>query len=343
MSKELKQAFYDNTFTLKGRIFHPNLLSTRQRTSPKGTVRDVFDVQFAWNPNDPANRVAYQQLLQFMETQKGICFPGIDPRALVVPIKSSNVPGWPEYQRTDFKPNASYLNGHHWINAETGKDQAPRVVFQNQQDVLQEAEVYSGRNAIVNFQLYPMLMDPQDRNKKIGFGVNLNAVMLLEGGEREGGKTQVDVNKVFGGFAQDMGMQPQFGGGFGQQPQQNFQAPPQQAPQYQQPAGGYQGQQPYTGQQAPQQNFQAPPQQAPQWNNQPQQAPQQNFQAPPPLPQGNGAPQGTGQFGGQGNMPGNGAQTWNNGQTAPGNASPSNNQQPSWMTGPQNFNPGQGR
>lgn len=212
----LKELFYKTSFTLKGRIFHPNLTQPRTKTNATtGKTREVFDVMFAWNPADPANAQAMQHLLGFMNQMSGQCFPGVDPRALVIPIKASHVQGWPEYQRNDYKPNADYLHGHHWINAETGKDMPPTVVNQQRQAVISDAEIYSGRNAVCNFQLYPMLMDPTNRQKKIGFGVNLNAIMLLEGGEREGGRATVDVNSVFGGFAQDMGMAPQFGN-FGQ-------------------------------------------------------------------------------------------------------------------------------
>ncbi len=245
MSKELRQPFYDTSFTLKGRIFHPNLLTTRERKNAiTGASRDVFDVMFAWNPQDPANAAAYAQLLQFMEYQRNTCFPGVDPRAIVNPIKSSGVPGWPDYVKQDYSPNAAYLNGHHWINAETGKDRAPTVVMENRQPVMAEAEVYSGRNAVLNFSLYPMLFDPQNRQKKIGFGVNLAAVMLLNGGDKEGGKTQVDIGKVFGGFAQDMGIAPQFGAPnqFQGMPapqtmpqQQNFQQGTTNVPQFQTP------------------------------------------------------------------------------------------------------------
>lgn len=286
MSKELKQPFYDTSFTLKGRIFHPNLLKTRTRTTPKGS-REVFDVMFAWNPAEPANQMAFGQLMQFIETQKGICFPGIDPRALVNPIKAFQVQGFTDYVKQDYSPNPEYLRGHLWINAETGSDRAPMVVMENRQPVMSDAEVYSGRNAVLNFSLYPMLFDPQDRQKKIGFGVNLTAVMLLQGGDREGGKVQVDVNKVFGNFAQDMGMAPQFGapGQFNapgaQAPQQNFQAPPA-APQ--QPWG-----------QPPQQNWgNAPAPSAPMTSQFPGQANQSpahaqgpsNGQQPPWMPNG---------------------------------------------------------
>jgi hypothetical protein len=317
---QVKDAFYKTTFTLKGRIFHPNLLSTRTKTNQAtGGSRDVFDVMFAWDPADQSNGPELNKLLQFMGQMSGMVFFGIDPRALVDPIKSDSIQGRTDYVRTDYKPNAAYLKGRMWINAETGKDMPPVVVMANRQPVMSEAEVYSGRNAVVNFQLYPMLRDPQKPNKKIGYGVNLNAVMLLDGGDKEGGRAAVDVNSVFGGFAQDMGMAPAFGN-FGQAPaqapQQNFQAPPQQ-------------------------NFQAPPVQNQGYQQAP--APQQNFQAPPfnPGQQGNGqGPQGNAAF-----NPGTtqyGQQPTMNGSAQP--ASPSNGQQqPPWMNNGQNFNPGQGR
>ena len=155
---QVKEAFYKTTFTLKGRIFHPNLLSTRNKTNAQtGTSRDVFDVMFAWDPMDPSNGPELQKLMGFMAQMSGMVFFGIDPRALVDPIKSDSIQGRQDYVRNDYKPNAPYLKGRMWINAETGKDMPPVVVMANRQPVMSEAEVYSGRNAVVNFQFYPML------------------------------------------------------------------------------------------------------------------------------------------------------------------------------------------
>lgn len=264
---QIKEAFYKTNFTLKGRIFHPNLLTTRSKTNQTtGQTRDVYDVQFVWDPRDPANAAAMNQLTQFHNQMTQLCFMGVDPRALVNPFKADKVQGYQDYVRNDYKPNPEYCQGKLWINAESGKEFPPVVVNAQRQPVIHDAELYSGRNAVINFQMYPMHRDPQKPNKKIGFGVNLNAVMLMEGGEREGGSRQVDANAIFQGFAGDMGVPgqnfqqpvqtPQFPG-MGQAPAHSFQQPPQ-APQF------------------PQQNFQQP--QAPQAPYNPGQ--QQQYQQP---------------------------------------------------------------
>jgi hypothetical protein len=92
--QDVKEAFYKTTFTLKGRIFHPNLLSTRTKTNQAtGGSRDVFDVMFAWDPADPSNGPELNKLLGFMNQMSGMVFFGIDPRALVDPIKSDSIQG----------------------------------------------------------------------------------------------------------------------------------------------------------------------------------------------------------------------------------------------------------
>lgn len=301
---QLKDAFYKTNFTLKGRIFHPNLLATRNKTNAAtGSSRDVYDVMFVWDPADPSNGPELNKLLGFMAQMTPMLFVGRDPRSLVDPIKSDKIQGRQDYVRQDYKPNQPYLHHRMWINAETGKDQAPVVVMANRQPVLSEAEVYSGRNAVVNFQLYPMLPDAQKPQKKVGYGVNLNAVMLLDGGEKEGGRTQVDPNTVFGAFAQDMGMAPSFGAPMG--------APVHNQQQYQAPQQNY-------AQQAP---AHAP---APAWGNAP---------APAPTPAAPwGAPPATGMnVANPGHAPG--AAPTSNGQ-----------QQPPWMNNTNgNFNPGNGQ
>jgi hypothetical protein len=196
---QVKESFYKTTFTLKGRIFFPNILKTRTKTTPKG-AREVYDVQFAWLANDPANAQTIAAMNAFLQQVTPIVHSGVDPRALVIPVKDFNT-----YQRQDYKPNPDYLKGCKWVNAESGSEFPPQVVDQNRQPIFNEAEVYSGRNAVVNIQFYPML-PKQDAapGSKRGYGVNLNAVMLLDGGDREGGRAAVDVNSIFGGFQSDM-------------------------------------------------------------------------------------------------------------------------------------------
>jgi hypothetical protein len=153
-----------------------------------------------------------------------------------------------------------------------------------------EAEVYGGRNAVVQISFYAQIPKPGDENQRRGFGVNFHAVMLQEGGERVAGgdgASNVDVAQVFGAFAGDMGMGGQ------QAPAQNFNNPPQQNNFQNPPAQNYQ--------QAPQQNFQqAPAQQNYQGNGQNYNPGNQNL---PPLNNGH---QGQGNpFAGQtnGNVP----------------------------------------
>ena len=54
--------FLSQSFTLKGRAFHPNLLTAKAKS--KDNLREVFDVQFAWLKHD--NQQAYAQIMQYL-------------------------------------------------------------------------------------------------------------------------------------------------------------------------------------------------------------------------------------------------------------------------------------
>jgi hypothetical protein len=277
---DLIKEFSNTKFTLKGRIFHPNLLEAI--TTQNG--RKIFDTMFAWIKTDPANQQAYQNIMAHI--QKGMAaHQGFNPAALVMPIKDFNT-----YVRQDGKPNQAYLNGHYWINPSTGADYPPPVVKQVpgmglvKMTINDKAEIYSGRNAVINISFYIMIPKAGAANQKRGFGVNVNGVLLLEGGEREGGVPTIDVNQAFGSFANDMGLAPaqnaqannMFSQNFQQQvPQQNYQQPQQnQAPQQGQaynPFGQqYNPNQQNQGQYNPQQGQPAQQQQTQQYNQQQQ-------------------------------------------------------------------------
>lgn len=290
MTPDQIKEYFRKTFTLKGRIFFPNLLTSKlsQGTNP----RKIFDVQFAWLYQE--NQQVFNEIKNFLAQVQNIVHPGVNPAALILPWKDHAT-----YLRQDGRANPEYLKGHFWINPSTGEEFPPQVVEQTPMGLVQltpadEAKMYSGRNAAINVSFYAMIPKQGAQNQKRGYGVNINACMILEGGNREGGAASVDVNSVFGGFAQDMGMNmaPPMGA-----PAQNFQQPAQ----------------------APQQQW-APPAQAPQ-----QQWPQQNPQ------QGNGMNPG---FPGTAmpGTPGQGQAT--HGNPAPGNAYPSNpgqfGAQPPW-------------
>lgn len=193
MSNDPKELF-KQTFTIKGRIFHPNLLKTRA----KQNGREVYDVMFVWKGEE--NPQVMQALGQFLQNATSIVHPGLNPVALVNPLKK-----YETYVRQDGKQNPDYLKGCYWVNAATGKDIPPQVVDKFTNPVMSEAEVYSGRNAVINISFYAIIPQPGAQSQKRGFGCNVNAVMLQDGGEREGGGSSVNVNQIFGGFVSDMG------------------------------------------------------------------------------------------------------------------------------------------
>ena len=263
MATEQEKQYFGKSFTLQCRIMHPNLLTPASgKPDAMGNVKPAqFSTMAVWPKT--SNAAVMAEITQFINTAFQTFHQGSNPAALVNPIKDYDT-----YVRQDGKPNADYCIGSFWANLSSGAKFAPVVVDQMRQPVISEAEVYSGRNAVVNITFYNMTGGQDGRGRR-GIGANIAAVMLLEGGERLVGGPTVDVNQVFGNFQADMGM-------IGAQPtSQPSQAP---AQQYQQPqqAPAQQYQQP---QQTPAQQF--APQQAPvQQPVQPQYAPQAPVQQP---------------------------------------------------------------
>lgn len=205
MSTEFNKEFQKKTFNIVGRIFHPHLLETAPKSKPED--REVYNVMFAWLQNDPVNAKVLAEINAHLQNGVANAHAGINPAALINPIKKFET-----YVRQDGKPNASYLNGYAWVNAATGKDIPPQVVKETPMGLVQvtkadSAEVYSGRNAVINISFYIITPKPGAANQKRGFGVNVNAVLLKEGGTKEGGGgVKVDINQVFGSFQSDMGL-----------------------------------------------------------------------------------------------------------------------------------------
>ena len=230
------------SFTMKGRIFYADILAVGRKGN--------YSVLFAWHKNDNAQE--FQRLQNFITQGLQTFHPGLNQQALVNPVKFFDT-----YVRTDGKQNADFLKDCFWINMASGAV-VPPSVFKNVHGIgpvacnpdSDRAEVYSGRNGVVSFSFYNLR---GEEGKRRGLSANVNAVLLLEGGEHEGGQASIDANAVFGSFMQDMGQQSA--------PAQNYQQAPQQQ---------------YAQQQAPQQQY-APP------------APQQQY-APPAHQQGMPAP-----------------------------------------------------
>jgi hypothetical protein len=152
---------------------------------------------FAWDQN--SNTQGMQALNAFLMKAKELFHPSVPMQAFVNPIKK-----YETYMRQDGKPNPDYLKGCYWLNAQSGKDFPPPVVDKTRQPIINEAEVYSGRNAVINVSFYNI---DGAKGGKRGLGCNVNAIMLLDGGEKVGSAgAGVNVDKIFGAFAADMGI-----------------------------------------------------------------------------------------------------------------------------------------
>ena len=187
MNADQTKEFWRKSFTLQGKLYYPNLF--KPTTNKNG--RSTFNTMLAWEYD--SNKETMAALNNFLMTAKQTFHPSAPMQFFINPLKKFDT-----YQRQDGKPNAEYLRNCFWINAQSGAEIPVPVVDMNRQPVISEAEVYSGRNAVVNISFYNI-----DKEKK-GIGVNLNAVMLMPGGERVGGGGSVNIDKIFGGFASDM-------------------------------------------------------------------------------------------------------------------------------------------
>lgn len=193
MTPEQTREFFRKTFTLKGRIFHPNLLTPVPKDKNKPDSPLKFNVMFAFKAED--NQQTLAAMATFLQQAKEKFHPTVPMQFFSNPLKK-----WDTYQRRDGKPNPEYLKGYYWVNASSGKDFPPQVVDIHRQPVMTAAEIYSGRNAVANIGFYSF------SGQQNGLSVNINAVMLLDGGEKVQGVGGVDIEKVFGGFQADMGI-----------------------------------------------------------------------------------------------------------------------------------------
>lgn len=189
---EEEKKFWYQEFTLKGRILHPNLIEAK----PNSSGRVQFNTMFAWP--DTENQAELAKINAFVTQAKAKYHAQIPDMYFSYPIKHFNT-----YVKTNGQPNAEYLRGHHWLNASSGIDMKPRVVNQQLQDVMNAAEVYSGRNAVIRITFWNNTGGKDGTGKK-GISCNVKAVLLLPGGEEVRGAAEVDIAAVFGGFAADM-------------------------------------------------------------------------------------------------------------------------------------------
>lgn len=212
MNADQQREFFSRTFTIQGRVFYPNLL-TPETLSPADIAagkNPKYKCMFVWPKNSQVNAKAQADMFQFLTQAKETFHPSVPWTHFVNPIKDFDT-----YVRQDGKPNPEFTRGSYWVNPTTSF-QIP-LVGPDRQPVFNEAEVYSGRNCLINVSFYNITGETKDgRNTgKRGLGVNMHAVMLLEGGAHEGGFVQADPNQIFGNFVVDSGLIAQ--GGVAQQ------------------------------------------------------------------------------------------------------------------------------
>lgn len=199
MSDQAKDYWRAKKFTLKGRIFYPKLVEPEE--GQNGNKK--YKVLFAWPAGDASQQAVIEQIKAFLREGKQKFFANVPDQFFNVPVKHYDT-----YQRQDGQPNAEFLKDCFWINASSGEKFKPKVLDRNKQEVLDPAEIYSGRNAAVSIGFYGW-----SYQGKSGIGCNLNAVVLLEGGEQEGGGNDINVDEAFGSFLQDQSTGGDFGGG----------------------------------------------------------------------------------------------------------------------------------
>lgn len=214
---EQEKAFWYQRFTLEGRMFYPDLLEPKASKNG-GALR--YGLMFACKMGSNPQEIA--KIGAFLQQAKGQYHSNIPDQFWNNPVKRFDT-----YQRTDGRANHEFLRDCYFINLSTGLDMPPQVVNSARQPVMDKAEVYSGRNCVISLTFW-LNNGGKDGTGKKGVGANINAVMLMNGGDKEGGSVAINVNEVFGNFAQDMGIKaPAYGApAYGaQQPQQQGQAP----------------------------------------------------------------------------------------------------------------------
>ena len=186
MTDEVK-ALSRKRFNFSGRMFFPNLLEPQEfkGQSPK------YSARLAWKPDDKANVKATAELREHITKMAKAAFGSdVDVTKIANPVHRHDT-----YERQDGKPNPDYMKPYLWVNAKANLDYPPKVVDAKYNKVEDKAEVYSGRNCVfsINFFSY-------SHSGRRGISASINGVVLLTGGEKEGGYV-FDAKSEFGEFS----------------------------------------------------------------------------------------------------------------------------------------------
>lgn len=218
-------------FQLTGTMFFPHLLQPKiePNKAPK------FGLMIAWDNHE--NQQVAGQIQQLLMQVKQQFHPTIPDHAWTNPLKDFHTT-----KRNDGKAHPKYLTNKKWMNASNNEKFAPQVMMLDQSapngmrlaTAMDSMQIFDGQKCVVSISFFGL----HGENSKYGVSTNIDAVLVVGGGERVMTDVGVDVNQAFGSFLGQMGMNPAQ-----QAPAQNYQ---QQAPQ-QQPAQGQQYQGSYNG------------------------------------------------------------------------------------------------
>lgn len=236
------------------RFSYANLLNPR--VGPNGG-EPKFSVTILVPKSDVATKQRIDAAIEAAKQNgKSKVWNGVIPPMVAIPVHDGD-----GVKPSDGMPFGEECKGHWVFTASTKVDQPPVVVDLNGNPVIDPTEVYSGMygRIAINFGPYA-----QAGKKGIGAYISKN-VQKTRDGEPLGASAPAAADDFGVGGAPQ---QPQYGqqGGFGQQPQQTYQQPPQYGQAPQAPQQGYGQQPPQQGYGQPQQGYGHAPQQPQQFD-----------------------------------------------------------------------------
>ena len=205
-----ERAFWDTKFTVQGRLFFPSIAKPKVKThddlgNPIPLDRQQAEAKYSaviGFLKDAQGMQMANTIRQFVAQAKQAYYPSVPDMHFVHPVKEYGVT-----IRTDGKDHPEFYKDCFWINASANSKYPPKIVDQSLRAIdLKDPQIYFGRNIAISLSFYLMGSDPKKPTSKKGVGVNLEAIMLLDGGDKIGGY-EVDVNQAFAGFAKNTGLE----------------------------------------------------------------------------------------------------------------------------------------
>lgn len=214
-------------YQLTGTLFFPHLLQPKvePNKSPK------YGCMIAWDKRE--NQAVIQEITGLFQYVKNTFHPQMPIQNWVNPIKDYDTT-----RTTKGEMYPQHLAGKCWLNASNNEKFPPQVMLMDQQapngmrsaTPMDSMQLFDGQKIVVSISFFGL----DGENMKYGVSTNLDAVLVVGGGERMMMTAGVDANEAFSSF---LGMMGQNAPAQGQQAPQQQQYNPSQ---YQQPAQTHQ-------------------------------------------------------------------------------------------------------